>query len=169
MKKFLARAGQNEAGEPKLEMNDYTAKLFRQFLRDNQGTRIQVTPMTPESNKMRRFYMGAVIPLWAYLDGADYRDHNVLKDYFELAKIEFNGKLIEAAGKAVRIGQSTKGAALKEVTEKTIDFLIEQYGIDPMKVLNVEEYKRFRDTIFSHTKIDSYIDYMIKSGILKQI
>jgi hypothetical protein len=48
-----------------------------------------------------------------------------------------------------------------------VDFLVEQYGIDPMKVLNVEEYKRWKDTIFPYTDIDNFIDYMRKSGILK--
>lgn len=167
MHKFSARAGKNERGEPKLEMSEYTSRLFKQFLRDNQGIRLEIAAMTPESNKMRRFYMGAVIPLWTYLDGADYHDYKVLEDRFEMAKIEFNGKIVESKGRAIRIGQSTKGDKLKEMTEKTIDFLVEQYGIDPMKVLNVEEYKRWADTIFPLTNIDNFIDYMRKSGILQ--
>lgn len=164
---FLARAGKNEQGEVKLEMSEYTAKLYRQFLKDNQGIRIKISSMTPESSKMRRFLMGAVIPLWTYLDGSDYRNSEVLANRFEAAKIEFNGMLVSYKGKTIKIGQSTKGEKLREFTEKMIDFLVEQYGIDPMKVLNVAAYKHWKDTVFPYSDIDNFIDYMRKTGDLK--
>lgn len=47
-----------------------------------------------ESNKQRRYYHGAVIPLWAFLNGQDHRDGQVLADLHEAAKLEFNATTV---------------------------------------------------------------------------
>jgi hypothetical protein len=74
-------------------MGERNSAMFLAFVRDNPRVPWRLTPMLPESKKQRRFYHGAVIPLWAYLDGKDYRDHQILADLHELAKLEFNGSM----------------------------------------------------------------------------
>src|ERR1700709_239769 len=93
-----------------LNMGQRNTAMFLNFVKENPGVPWKLTPMLPESGKQRRFYHAAVLPLWAYLDGKDYRDSQVLADLHEVAKVEFNGAIIVVNGETRRVGRSTKGA-----------------------------------------------------------
>lgn len=141
--------------------------IFVDFLRKHPGALVRISTVLPESNKQRAFYHGAVLPLWAYLDGKDYRSSAVLDDMHELAKFEFNGGIVTVAGKSQKVGRSTKGKeALARHIERVIDFLVEQYGIDRSAVLNPEEYKSYRDTVLMDGRFETYIDYLVSTGAL---
>jgi len=153
----------------KLELTEYWTKVAKQAVIDNEGrpVRAEINITIPESKKQRAFYYGAVLPLWAYLDGADFRKGEIIDQYHEIAKIEFNGEIVVSKGKEYRIGKSSRGELNKGYLERVIDNLVDQYGINPMEVLNPETYKTFRDTIYQHTTIDDYITYLIKCGKLR--
>lgn len=141
----------------------YQDVLKRKFAKENAGKRIRITieKVTPESNKQRRMYHGAYLTLWAYLDGKDYRDPQLLADYHEIAKLEFTPTVVMVNGEPKKIGRSSKGN-LNELMEKLLDYLVENYGIDPAKVLDPELYKKFRDTIWPFTpKYETFIDYLL--------
>jgi len=138
-----------------LEMED----RFKIWALKNKGERIFLEPLLPESRKQRSFYHGAVIVLWAYLNDLDYKDTDTLRWLHEEAKKEFNGHMIVLDGQKKIMGRSTKGV-LGEHTNKVIDFLEEQYGIDRTKCLNPKDYKYFMDVIFSDGQYDDYIDYL---------
>ncbi len=149
-------------------MTEYQRATLKEFIKENAGRRLRmvIEEMTPESRNQRKFYHGAVIPLWAYLDGKDYKDGLVLDQLHEIAKREFNGEVIMVAGKAQLVGKSTKGLLAKGFLERVIDYLVENYGIDPAKVLNVDLYKKFRDEIYGFSQYDTFIDFMVAQKII---
>lgn len=133
---------------------------FLEFLKKNPGIRFILEPITPESRKQRGFYHGAVLALWAYLDGRNYKDSKVIETYHEIAKIEFNGEIVKTKGRTVRIGKSSKGQLNKGYLERVIDNLVENYGVDQALALNPKLYQHFKDVIYSDGKYDTFIDYM---------
>lgn len=146
---------------------EYNRARFKQDLKDNDGARYRIERISPESREQRGFYHGAVLPLWAFLDGNDWRDHNTLEHYHHEAKKEFNGDFIVRAGKKEKFGKSTKGVLNKGYLERVIDFLEEQYAIDRALVLNPESYKQWRDELYGTGETDSFIEYMVEIGLLK--
>lgn len=152
-----------QSKEGKLSLgSEYSAARFRQFLKDNVGVRLKITPQLPESNQLRRFYFGAVVPLVTYYqDNLDYRNNEDRERVHEWLKIEFNGEILTVAGKKIKVGKSTKGN-LKGYIERVIDWMAAQgYPID---TLNPDEYKRFIDEIYSDGMYDDYISYLVDMG-----
>lgn len=129
----------------------------------NVGQRFVLSDLLPESRQQRKFFEGAVIPMWVYLDGKDYKDSSICRDYHEIAKLEFNPKVVITHGKARTIGGSTKGKLQKnEICDKVIDMLEKEYGIDRTVVLVPADYKHWRDTLRSFKDVPfEYIDYLI--------
>lgn len=127
----------------------------------NVGGRFTLEDFLPESRKQRKFYHGAVLTLWAYLDMKDYKDPAVLDSYHELAKYEFNPEIIVTKGKSVKVGKSTRGELNHGFLEKVVDNLVDNYGVDRIKCLNPKDYKYFKDKVFMEGKYDTYIDYLI--------
>lgn len=146
---------------------EFNRARFKQDLKDNDGARYRIERLTPESRDQRGFFEGAVIPLWVFLDGNDWRDTSILKHYHNEAKKEFNGEIIIRNGKKEKYGKSTKGLLNKGFLERVIDFLEEQYGIDREIVLNPEQYKRWRDELYGTGETDSFIEYLVEIGLLK--
>jgi hypothetical protein len=152
----------------KLEIGDYNRRLLNDFLKQkkNQGRKIAIQDRVPESRKQRAFYEGAVIPMWAFLNGYDFKDGDVLGFLREEAKREFNGEIVIRDGKKVKRGKSTVGLLGENdqqssgFLERVIGYLEENYGIDRNKVLNPEHYKDFKDRIYMEGKYDTYIDYL---------
>ncbi len=168
MKPFLARAQPDGA----LEMSDYQRLTMRQYIKDNAGSRMRLTidKETPESNKQRAFYHGAIIPLWAYYNGQDYKDSHVLAQLHEVAKLEFNPEVIFVDGRERKIGKTSKGKLNEGYLERIIDYLTEQYAVDPSKELNPDTYKHWRDTIYPFdTKYDTFIEYLIDMKLIHSI
>lgn len=151
-----------------LGMTPYQRITFQEFIKGNKGDRIRVTleEYVPESKAQRAFYHGAVLVLWAYLDGKDYRDSRTLEIMHEIAKAEFNPEIFMLNGKEHRVGKSSKGKLNEGYVESIIDYLQENYGIDPAKVLNVDLYKKFRDQIYGFSTYDCFIDYMVAMNLL---
>ena len=153
---------------PAFEMSDHTRDKITKFFKENPGIRITIEPQVPESKNQRAFYHGAVIVLWAYLDGKDYRDSLVLEQMHEIAKREFNGEIMMVNGTPHKVSKSTKGLLNKGYLERVIDYLVESYGIDQGTFLNPEIYKKFRDEIYPYTsKYETFIDYMRDIKLLK--
>jgi hypothetical protein len=159
----------------KLEIGDYNRRLLNDFLKDkkNQGRKIAIQDRAPESRQQRAYYHGAVLSLWAYLNGMDYRDGDVMGFLHEHAKKEFNGEIVTIDGKQVLRGKSTVGLlsendqANSGYIDRVVSYLEENYGIDRNKLLNPEHYKQWRDEIYSFGEHDSYIEYLQAIGLLK--
>lgn len=152
-----------QSKEGKLKFSSIYAKnRFTQDLKDNDGARYRITRETPESRKQRGFYHGAVIPLWIYLDGNDYRNSTLIEHYHHEAKKEFNTGMIVRNGVTEKYGKSTKGILNKGYLDKVVDHLEEQYGIKRQDVLDNEHYKEWRDSIYPHGGPDHYIAYLIE-------
>jgi hypothetical protein len=124
-----------------MDFGERNRVYFKQYLAAHPGVLCKITPVLPESNKQRRFYHGAVLPLWAYLDGKDYRSSEVLADLHEIAKYEFNGHEVIVEGRKMNVGRSTKGKELAPYLERVIEHLVDNYGIDPTEVLDPKQYK----------------------------
>lgn len=161
--KFAARAQKGGLVFP----SDYQRDQFRKYVKENDGIRLQIEPIVPDSNNQRAFYHGAIIPLWAYLDGKDHRDSNVLDQMHQVAKLEFNGGVIVVNNVSHKVAQSTKGKLNQGFIERVMDYLAENYGIDPSVVLNPELYKRFRDEIYPYSNYEDFIAYMRDIKLLK--
>lgn len=151
-----------------LDMSDYQRATLKDFITENEGDRLRLTidKLQPESKHQRNFYHGAILPLWAYLDGNNYTNSVVLDQYHEYAKQEFNAQWLVINKKAQKVGGSTKGN-LKKYLDDIIDYLEENYGIDRMEVLNPEDYKYWRDTIFGFGECNTYIEYLVSLNKLK--
>lgn len=148
-------------------LSDLNRDKFKNFIKKNEGMRLEISPLMPESKKQRGFYHGAVLKLWAYLDGKDYMDSLVIKQIHEIAKLEFNAEIFILNKKEYRVGKTTKQELNDGFLEKVIDYIGENYGVDTSKVLDPKLYKKFRDTIYSFTnKYDSFIDYMVALNML---
>ena len=135
-------------------------------LLENPEGKYEINRLSEESIKQRKFFEGAVIPMWVYLDGGNYKSSSVRRDYREVAKREFNGELIIVSGKSRKVGRSTKGC-LNQFVDKVEDFLEEQYGVKRQDVFNPTDYKYFKDVIFMNGEYDDYIDYLKAKGVLK--
>jgi hypothetical protein len=161
MKTFIA-----QSRDGNLFLGDQ-ADSFREVLKKNPGMRFTIDPLLPDSRQQRKFYHGAVIPLWAYLDGKNYKDNYILDSMHELAKIEFNGEILVANGKSTRIGKTSRGKLNQGYIDRIVDYLEENYGIDRKIALNPKDYKHWRDVIFPYGGPDNYIGYLIESGKIK--
>lgn len=140
-----------------------------QHCKFNAGRRFILADFIPESRKQRKFFHGAVIALWVYLDGHDYKDTKFLNQYFEYAKLEFNPEIIMINKKPTKVGGSTKGKLNDGIIEKTIDYLEENYGINRIDVLDPKKYDDWRDRISIERDEDSYIDYLLAIKKLPQV
>lgn len=148
-----------------IEMSDYTSKLFRDYLRKNEGMRLEITPLIPESNNMRRWYEGAIVGLVCfYQEGMDYRNWEDRRKIREWLSTEFCGEIVMVNGKTHKVAKSTKGQ-LKAFTERVLDWLIENYA-PPAEALMVDKYKYWRDELFREH--ETYIDYLISLNILQK-
>lgn len=148
--------------------NKERTEKARRFAMRNNGERFWLDTMLPtDSIGQRKFYHSAVLRLWVYLDGNDFRDSATLDEYHEWAKIEFNGIGKTINGKTHKIGGSTKGKLNKGYVDRVIDKLEEQYGIDRKKLLDHKHYKNFRDTIFINGEFENYIEYLLFLGWLE--
>lgn len=150
--------------------SDFSRDKFKTFLKENDGIILVVKPEVPESKNQRAFYHGAVLPLWAYLDGKDYKDSDTLTQMHEIAKREFNGEIIMINNKPEKVGKSSKGSLNDGYVERIVLYLIENYAIDPSVVLNPELYKKFRDEIYPFDrKYEDFIDYMRELNLLQKV
>lgn len=146
-----------------LAMTEYQDATKRQFARENAGKRVRLVleKVQPESRSLRGFLHGAIYPLWAHLDGKDYRNSTVLATLHEVAKEEFNPEWITISGTLRKVGKSSKGKELQGFVNRVIDFLVEQYGIDPSEVLSPDVYKDWAARIYPFGGPDNFISYLI--------
>jgi hypothetical protein len=130
--------------------------------------RFEITPLTPESTKQRKFFEGAVVPLVVFFqEGMDHRNTEDLRRMREALKIEFNGEFVPVGSKGVKkIGKSTKGELNKGFLNRVIEWIEDSYGVDPKEVLNPKEYEKWRDEIFPYGGPDNYVDYLVSIGKL---
>ena len=157
-----------------IAFSEYNLKVWNDYKKNakNEGSVIAIQDRIPDSKNIRGFYHGGVLPLWAYLNGWDYRSGEVIGYLHEDAKREFNGEIVLKEGKPVKIGKSTKGLLAENdqqnsgYVERVISYLEQNYAIDRNKVLNHNHYKWWRDTIRSFGANDCYIDYLIEVGTL---
>jgi len=157
--------------EGKLKMSDYGRDVFTQFLQKNNGARIELTPVLPESQKLRNWFEGAVIPVVTYYqEGLDHRNHEDRAKVREWLKQEFNGETVVIAERQHVIAKSTKGRPeLNKFVERVLDWLVPNYQ-PPEEALNPDKYKEWRDTIYPSggpADPDNFISYLVSIGILK--
>lgn len=145
--------------------SDYNRARLNEDIRLNEGARYRIERETPESKDQRGFLHGAVYPLWAYLDGNNFKDNEVINHYHHKAKIEFNGGMLIRNGKPELYGKSTKGV-LNNFTNKVVDYLEEHYAVDREEVLDTKAYKHWRDAIYPAGGPETYIEYMVEIGNL---
>lgn len=158
----------------KLVISDYNRKILRDFMQkeENDSAIVTIQDRLPESRNVRKYYHGAVLPLWAFLNGWDYHDSSVIEFLHETAKKEFNGEIVLLDGKEVKKGKSTRGLLTQNdkqqsgFLERIITYLEENYAIDRSKVLNPDHYNKFADEIYSVGEHEDYIDYLVKLGFL---
>jgi hypothetical protein len=148
--------------------SDYQRDQFRKYVKENDGIRVKIEPITPESNNQRAFFEGAIVPLVTYYqEGMDHRNSEDLRQVREWLKIEFNGSVVLVDKKAHKVAQSTKGKLNDGFIERVVDYLTENYGIDTAKVLNPEEFKKFRDEIYPYSNYEDFIAYMKDIKLIK--
>jgi hypothetical protein len=81
-------------------------------------------------------------------EGMDHRDGDDRRKVRDWMKQEFNGEMVEIAGKMQVVGRTTKGSAvLNPFVERVTDWLVENYS-PPVEALDPEKYKHWRDVIF---------------------
>ena len=164
---FHARV--NPMGEGLAFPTDYARDQFKKWLKASTGIKVDLIPLLPENRKVRKFYHGAVLTLWAFLNGYDHKDPSILRWLHEVAKLEFNAEFVNLDGKQVKKPKSTKGELGKGFIERVIEHLEEQYGINRQDVLDPAEYKKYRDEIQSFEDVpDDYISYLVSLGKLKK-
>jgi hypothetical protein len=153
----------------KLTLSAYTKEKLRIFLAENGPIRMTITADLPESDSLRRWYEGALVPLVCfYQEGMDHRNSADRANVREWLKTEFNGDIVVIQGKAQRIARSTKGrAVLGPFIERVKDWLEENYA-PPAEALDAKEWKTWRNTIYPTPGTpDTYIDYLAERGILR--
>ncbi len=144
--------------------SDYNRSRLKQFLKDNEGMRLKIEPLTPESAKQRKFFEGAIVPMICYYqEGLNYRNSNDLHKVREWLKLEFNAEYVVINGKSCIVPGTTKGH-LQPFLENVLDWMVDQgYQVD---LLNPEQYKYWKDVVFMNGGADTYIDYLLELGKL---
>jgi len=145
---------------------EHNAIRFREFLKKNPNMRFKIDPLTPESNKQRAFFEGAVIPLITYYqEGFDYNSYEDCKTVRDWLKTELNGEFKVIAGHSVKVAKSTKGELNKGFLERVLDWM--QDNGYQTELLLPEDYKKWRDEIFPWGGPENYIDYLLETKKLK--
>lgn len=164
MTKFLAQA--NKGG---LDFgSDYNRARFNDFLKENEGIRLRIESVTPESKKQRGYYEGCICPLIAYYQNdMNHHDTDDLKRVRFWLASEYLPNTVVLNGKAKTMAGSTKGKLANGFLEKVLDWLIDNYA-PPREAIDPEFYKKFRDAIRPFEDVPkNYIDYLISLKILK--
>lgn len=151
-----------------MKLSPYEGAKFRMFMKDNEGARLKIEPILPESNKLRRYFEGAVIPLVAfYQEGMNHKSGEDCRRVREWLKAEFNGEMVVIGGKVRQVARSTKGRqSLNPFVEHVVTWLIENY-CPPNEALDPEKYKYWHDAIYSHGGPPNYLDYLIETRVLR--
>jgi len=150
-----------------LSFGDYTRIHLKKFIRENPNMPFELKPLFPESIKQRGYFEGALCPLLAfYQEGMDHRNSKHVHLVREWLKIEYNGEMVEIAGKVHRVSQSTKNKLNLGFLERVTDYIIENYA-PPMEAMDPKKYKHWRDAIYPYGGPDNYIDYLVSLKILK--
>lgn len=148
--------------------SEFARGAFKKHLQNNEGAIFDVVKRTAEeSRSQRKMYQGAYIPLWAYLDGKDYKNNDVLKAMHEIAKLEFNGDFMIVNGKTQKYGKSTIGKLNEGYMNRFLDYLVENYGIDPTIVLNPKLYKKWKTEVWPYGGPSDFISYMLELKLLR--
>lgn len=129
----------------------------------NVGKRFILSDFLPESNKQRRFFEGAVIPMITYYqEGMDHRNSDDCRRVHEWVKMEFCPEIVVIKGKTVKVPGSTKGKLQEFLVEKVLDWMSENgYKVE---LLVPDDYKHWKDIIYSSGGADNYIDYLREIG-----
>lgn len=132
---------------------------FTEWAKKHPSTRVEMTPITPESTGMRRWFEGAVIPLITYYQEAlDHRNGQNNALVREWLMQEFNGEFITVAGKSKKVARTSKGK-LKELSEKVLDWMADQgYKVE---LLVPADYQKWADEVHSFGGPETYIDYLV--------
>lgn len=160
-----------QAKEGQIHMpSEFARVAFKKHLQNNDGAVFDIVKRTPESRKQRKYYHSAVLQLFAFLDGKDYKNPDIIDQYHELCKVEFNGEIIVSKSFTTKVGRSTQGKLHEGYLERIIDHLEANYGIDRSKVLDPKLHKKFMNEIYPfQTQYETFIDYMLKLGLLPSI
>lgn len=150
-----------EDGSKKLEIKNLALyeRTIRQF-KEGSDVNITIEKKKKESAQQRKFYHSAVLSVWCYLDDKDWRDKEVIDAQHEVAKIAFNGEIVVSGGISYKIGKTSRGGALGELTEAIIDFLEDQYAVKRQDCLDPVQFKYWRDVIFPTGSHDFYLSYL---------
>lgn len=153
--------------EGKLSLgSEYNATRFKEFLRKNPGIRFKIEPLTPESQKQRGFFEGAIVPLITYYqEKLDHHDNEDCRKVREWLKIEFCGEFQSVSGKSLKVPGSTSGKLNKGFLEDVLDWMSDQ-GYQT-ELLVPSDYKKWKDTVFPYGGPDNYIDYLLEIKKLK--
>jgi hypothetical protein len=125
--------------------SDYNKARFKEWLKKHAGLRVRIELDEPESNKLRRYFEGAVVPEvcqhWEWCDPSKPDDLVACR---ELLKAEFNGRWLPTPSGGMRkVALSTKTQkVLRPFVNRVTDWMAEQ----GMPVPNPELYKKFRDS-----------------------
>jgi hypothetical protein len=146
--------------------SDYNRARFKDFVKKNEGMRLEINPLLPESKKQRGFLEGAIFTMIAYYqEGLDYRNSEDVRKVRDWCKCEFNGEFLVIKGKSQKVAKSTKGM-LNDFLERVMDWMTDQ-GYQT-ELLDPKEYKKWRDTIFPFGGPDNFLEYLEELGKLKR-
>ena len=129
------------------KLSIYQSEQFRQYCKENDGQRLLIVSITPESKEQRKYFEGAIIPLIThYQVGLDHRNYADCEKVRDWLKVEFNGDIVSVNGKAHLVAQSTKGKLQEGFLERVMDWLIENYA-PPTEAVLPDAYKKWRDEL----------------------
>lgn len=151
-----------------LELSDYNKRRLHDVSIQNGGScRGHIVFNMPESSKERRFFHGALIRLWVYLDGSDWKDSTTCNRYFEIFMLENFPEVQKINGKIHTFGKSSKGAKmLNACTERLVDYLCDSYGFrHDSPVFATANFKKWRDELMSYSNED-YIEYLVRTKVI---
>jgi hypothetical protein len=151
-----------------LIFSDFFKRKLKEYIKENPNAPFTLTPVYPESGKMRGYFEGGICPLMTfYQEGMDHRNANDVRQVREWLKLEFNGEIVSIRGKTHRVAQSTKYKLNSGFLERVIDYMTENYA-PPDEVLDTKKYLYWKDVIYPHGGPDNYIDYLTELNILKK-
>ncbi len=146
----------------RIEVGEYNSRLIKDKVTENGSPiRGHICFDLPESRQQRKFLHGALIPLWCYYDNNDYKDSEVLERYFDDFMLENFPEVLKIHGKVKTFGKSSKGSAmLNKVTERIIDMLVADYGLEyTSPALLPATFIEWRDELASFSN-EHFLEYM---------
>jgi len=134
----------------------YNKARFNQYLKDNDGQRMKVVPVSPKvSDEARGYYWGAVIPwiknsIQSFSELTNDQVHEIMKTEFNGFEVNFEKGGKKKYGQTI-VSKDSDSVQFQSFLLRVADHMMENYS---QELPDPELYKKLRDGVMDNVKVD---------------